>query len=113
MAKKVILPKLGQTMEEGTIVEWLKQEGDEVGRGDVLFTLESDKAVLEVESRSKGVLRKILLQPGISVPVMTPVGIIGGADEDIAALVAEAEAELVGKAPAAEAAGPEAPSEGV
>ncbi len=111
MAKKVILPKLGQTMEEGTIVEWLKQEGDEVGRGDVLFTLESDKAVLEVESRSKGVLRKILLEPGVAVPVMMPVGIIGDADEDIAALVAEAQAELAGEAPSAAEAEPEAPSD--
>lgn len=101
MAKKVILPKLGQTMEEGSIVEWLKQEGDEVNRGDVLFTLESDKAVLEVEARSKGVLRKILLQPGVTVPVMAPVAIIGELDEDISAIVAEAEAELAGGAPGA------------
>ena len=54
MAKVIILPKLGQTMEEGTIVEWLKKEGDTVKRGDVLFQVESDKAVLEVESRGQG-----------------------------------------------------------
>jgi len=104
MAKKVILPKLGQTMEEGSIVEWLKQEGDVINRGDVLFTLESDKAVLEVEARNKGVLRKILLQPGVTTPVMAPVGIIGEPDEDITAIVAEAEAELAGQAPAVSAA---------
>ncbi len=108
MAKKVILPKLGQTMEEGSIVEWIKQEGDEINRGDVLFTLESDKAVLEVEARNKGVLRKILLQPGVAVPVMAPVGIIGDPDEDISAIVAEAEAELAGKAPAGAPASAEA-----
>jgi pyruvate dehydrogenase E2 component (dihydrolipoamide acetyltransferase) len=90
MATKVFLPKLGQTMEEGTIVEWLKQEGDAVERGDVLFTIESDKAVLEVEARAKGVLRKVLLEPGIKVPVMTLVGVIGAADEDISAALAEA-----------------------
>jgi len=111
MAKKVILPKLGQTMEEGTIVEWLKQEGDEVNRGDVLFTLESDKAVLEVESRSKGVLRKILLEPGTTVPVMTPVGIIADADEDITAILAEAKAEMSGEAPASATSETQAPVE--
>ena len=93
MATKVILPKLGQTMEEGAIVEWLKQEGEAVGRGDVLFSLESDKAVLEVEARTKGILRKILLAPGVSVPVMTVVGVIAEADEDIGALLAEIESD--------------------
>ncbi len=87
MATKVILPKLGQTMEEGTIVSWLKKEGDPVSRGDVLFELESDKAVLEVESRTKGVLLKILVQEGQRVPVLTPVGIIGEPGEDISALL--------------------------
>ncbi len=89
MATKVLLPKLGQTMEEGTIVEWLKKEGDPVERGEVLFQVESDKAVLEVESKAKGVLRKILLDKGIKVPVLTPVAIIGQPDEDISALLAE------------------------
>ena len=89
MATKVILPKLGQTMEEGTIVEWLKKEGDPVNRGDVLFQLESDKAVLEVEARTKGVLLKILLDKGTKAPVMTVVGIVGKPDEDIGDLLSE------------------------
>ena len=59
MVREVILPKLGQTMEFGTIVEWFKQEGDPVQRGEVLFTVESDKATLEVESPGKGFLRGI------------------------------------------------------
>ena len=80
MATKIILPKLGQTMEEGTIVEWLKKEGDAVNRGDVLFQVESDKAVLEVESTAKGMLRKILVDKGAKVPVLTTVGIIGEAE---------------------------------
>ncbi|MBM3188552.1 MAG: 2-oxo acid dehydrogenase subunit E2 [Chloroflexi bacterium] len=100
MATKVILPKLGQTMEEGTIVEWLKREGDAVERGEILFQVESDKAVLEVESRGKGVLRKILVDKGVKVPVLTPVGIVAGPDEDISGLLAEAPA---GGAPAAAA----------
>jgi pyruvate dehydrogenase E2 component (dihydrolipoamide acetyltransferase) len=74
--KEVILPKLGQTMEFGTIVEWLKQEGDPVQRGEVLFTVESDKATLEVESPAKGYLRKILVPAGEEKPVLIPVALI-------------------------------------
>jgi len=78
------MPKLGQTMEEGTIVEWLKQEGDPVRRGEVLFTVESDKATLEVEAAAKGFLRKILAPVGKSIPVLAVVALITRtADEDI------------------------------
>ena len=78
------MPKLGQTMEEGTIVEWFKQEGDEVKRGDVLFTVETDKATLESESPARGFLRKILVPAGAKVPVLTPVAIITRtADEEV------------------------------
>ena len=80
MATKIILPKLGQTMEEGTIVEWFKGEGDPVERGDALFSVESDKAVLEVEAKAKGVLRKVLVPAGEKVPIMTPVAIVGAPD---------------------------------
>jgi pyruvate dehydrogenase E2 component (dihydrolipoamide acetyltransferase) len=84
MATEVILPKLGQTMEEGVIVEWVKKEGDPVKRGEVLFTVESDKAVLEVEATARGFLRKILVPEGQTVPVLTLVAIITRkADEDI------------------------------
>jgi pyruvate dehydrogenase E2 component (dihydrolipoamide acetyltransferase) len=76
MATEVILPKLGQTMEEGTIVEWFKGEGDEVKRGEILFSVESDKATLESEAPARGFLRKILVPAGETVPVLTPVGII-------------------------------------
>jgi pyruvate dehydrogenase E2 component (dihydrolipoamide acetyltransferase) len=88
MATQVVLPKLGQTMEEGMIVEWVKNEGDPVSRGDVLFQMETDKAVLEVEARARGVLRKILVGPGVSVPIMTVVGIIAAEDEDISEMLA-------------------------
>jgi pyruvate dehydrogenase E2 component (dihydrolipoamide acetyltransferase) len=109
MATKVILPKLGQTMEEGTIVEWLKKEGDPINRGDVIFQVESDKAVLEVESKDKGVLRKILVDKGVKVPILTPVAIIGEAAEDIGALLAaQAPAQAPTAAPAAQAAAPQA-----
>ncbi|MDF1515282.1 MAG: 2-oxo acid dehydrogenase subunit E2, partial [Anaerolineae bacterium] len=84
MAYEVILPKLGQTVEEGRIVEWLKAEGDPVDRGEVLFTVETDKAVLDVEATSKGFLRKILFPEGEMLPVLTVVAYITRtADEDL------------------------------
>ena len=84
MITEVIMPKLGQTMEEGAIVEWVKQENDQVKRGDLLFTVESDKAVLEVEATARGFLRKILVPEGQTVPVLTVVALITReADEDI------------------------------
>jgi pyruvate dehydrogenase E2 component (dihydrolipoamide acetyltransferase) len=86
MATEVIMPKLGQTMEEGTIVEWLKDEGEEVQRGEALFTVESDKATLEAESPARGYLRRILVPAGETVPVLTTVGIIARTlEEDISA----------------------------
>ena len=86
MVTEVILPVLGETMNEGTIVEWLKREGEPVQRGEVLFTLESDKATLEVEAPATGFLRKILAPPGQKVPVLTVIGLISKtADEDISA----------------------------
>jgi pyruvate dehydrogenase E2 component (dihydrolipoamide acetyltransferase) len=84
MINEVILPKLGQTMEEGSVVEWVKKEGDPVKRGDLLFTVESDKAVLDVEATARGFLRKILVPEGQVVPVLTVVALITrAADEDI------------------------------
>jgi pyruvate dehydrogenase E2 component (dihydrolipoamide acetyltransferase) len=96
MIKEVILPKLGQTMEEGTIVEWVKAESDPVKRGDLLFTVESDKAVLDVEATARGFLRKILVPAGQTVPVLTVVALITRtADEDISGH--DAAAGLVGR----------------
>lgn len=77
------LPVLGQSVEEATIVTWLKKEGDAVREGDAIYTVQTDKAEIEVESTSAGVLRKILVEPGIEVPVLTVVALIGGADEPL------------------------------
>ncbi len=57
MAIEILLPRLGWTMEEGTFVEWLKQDGDEIKLGDVLYTVESDKSLNEVEAFDAGILR--------------------------------------------------------
>jgi len=81
MAQAVIFPKLGQTMEEGAIVKWLKKEGDPVAKGDILFEIETDKANLEVESFFEGTLLKIYVREGVTVPVNTVVGYVGAAGE--------------------------------
>ncbi len=56
MATPIIMPKFGQMTEESAIVEWLKKEGDKVAKGDILFTVETDKSVMEVESFEEGTL---------------------------------------------------------
>ena len=83
MAHTVIMPKLGQTVEESTILKWHKKAGDQVKKGEVLFEIETDKAVLEVESFVDGTLLKILVNEGTAVPVMTAVAFIGQPGEPI------------------------------
>jgi pyruvate dehydrogenase E2 component (dihydrolipoamide acetyltransferase) len=77
------MPKAGQSMTEGKIVTWLKKEGDAVGEGDPLLEIETDKANLEVEAQEGGVLRRIFVAEGDVCPVLAPIGVIGGADEEI------------------------------
>ncbi|NLG01820.1 MAG: 2-oxo acid dehydrogenase subunit E2 [Lentisphaerae bacterium] len=103
MAQAVIFPKLGQTMEEGAIVKWLKKEGDAVAKGDILFEIETDKANLEVESFFEGVLLKIYVREGVTVPVNTVVGFVGASGEKVPDQPPAAEAAPA-PAPAAEAA---------
>jgi len=99
MVTEIILPKLGQTMEEGTIIEWLKEEGDAIDRGEAVFTIESDKATLEVESPGRGFLRRVLVPAGETVPVLTVVGLMTKTlDENLSTYQADA-----GALPSAEA----------
>ena len=83
MAHPVLMPTAGQSMTEGKIVVWLKNEGDEVSRGEPLLEIETDKANLEVEALADGVLRKIFHQAGDVVEVLAVIGVIGDRDEDI------------------------------
>src|SRR5580765_4994230 len=82
MADQVILPRLGQGMESGTIVRWLKSEGDQVQKGEPLYELDTDKVTQEVEADVAGVLLKILVDEG-EVPVGTPVAFLGEKGEDL------------------------------
>lgn len=90
MAEKVVMPKQGNSVESCVIDEWKKKEGDEVGLGDILCEVETDKSTIEVESTAAGTLLKILRPEGDDVPVMLPIAIIGKSGEDISALLAEA-----------------------
>ena len=83
MATPVIVPELGETMNEATIVRWLKKEGDVVKKGDVLLEIQTDKAVLEVESFVSGTLLKVLGQPGETLPVLQVIGFIGEPGEKL------------------------------
>jgi len=69
MTTEFKMPMLGEVMEEGRIVAWLKEEGDSVERGENLLEVETDKAVMEVESTVTGVLKKIVAPEGETVPV--------------------------------------------
>ncbi len=108
MITKVVLAKLSPTMEEGTIVKWNKREGDAVKVGDVLAEIETDKANMEMEALGDGILRKILVAAGGKAPVGALIGVVAGADEDIAGLLEQAAKE----AGAAKAAAPATPQPG-
>src|SRR5512143_1454960 len=90
MATPIIMPKFGQMTEESSIVEWLKKEGDKVAKGDILFTVETDKSVMDVESFEEGTLLTIIVQPGVSVPVQSTVGFLGKPGEAIPEVTAPA-----------------------
>ncbi len=108
MPHTIIMPKLGQTVEESTIVKWHKQVGDPVAKGDVLFEIETDKAVLEVESFFDGTLLAIVVSEGQTVPVTAPVAFVGQPGEKIPAITPPA--AKTQPAPAVPAAAPTAPA---
>jgi len=96
MAETISMPKLGFDMAEGLLVRWVKNEGENVNKGDVLAEIETDKATVEVESSASGVVRKLLVEAGTIVPIGDPIAIVGTADEKI-------DAPAAGAAPKAEA----------
>jgi len=104
MAKEIILPKLGQTMEEGTIVKWIKKEGDKLKKGDILLEIQTDKAVLEVESFAEGTLLKTLAQEGEVVPVLATIGYVGKPGEALPKTAPPSKTEQPQKKEPAEAA---------
>jgi pyruvate dehydrogenase E2 component (dihydrolipoamide acetyltransferase) len=83
--------------EESAIVEWLKKEGDQIAKGDILFTVETDKSVMEVESFEEGTLLKITVPPRVNVPVQSTVGFLGNPGEAIPTATATAPAPVAPK----------------
>jgi pyruvate dehydrogenase E2 component (dihydrolipoamide acetyltransferase) len=102
MATKVTMEALSPTMEEGRLVKWTKNEGDQVKTGDVLAEVETDKAVMELTARGDGVLRKRLANEGDASPVGTLLAVIANADENIDSIIGSA---APSPAPATTAAG--------
>ena len=104
MAEVIIMPKLGFNMNEGKLVQWYKNEGDEIAKGEPLFSIETDKTNMDIEATSDGVVKKLLIEEGDQIPVTLPIAVVGAADEDVSAVVADAKAQLEsgGAAPAEE-----------
>jgi len=82
MVRKIIMPKLGETMEEGEIIQWLKKEGDRVKEGEPLLEVATDKANMEVEATASGFLRKIVAAEGKVVPVTETIAFIADSMEE-------------------------------
>lgn len=94
MAEIIIMPKLGFNMNEGKLVQWYKSEGEEITKGEPLFSVETDKTNMDIEATSDGVVKKLLIGEGDQIPVTLPIAVIGSADEDVSAAVADAKAQL-------------------
>ena len=89
MATEVIMPKAGMAMEEGTVVKWLKKEGDRVEVGETIVEITTDKVNMEIEAEVSGVLMKILASEGDVLPILTPIAYIGEVGETINVLKEE------------------------
>lgn len=107
MAELVTMPKLGFDMAEGTLVRWIKAEGDSVDKGDVIAEIETDKATVEVESSHQGVMFRHLAEEGTVLPVNTPIAVVVDkgeepSDDELDALLGGADVKKSKKAAAKE-----------
>lgn len=94
MAEVIIMPKLGFNMNTGKLVEWYKNEGDSVMKGEPLFSVETDKTNMDIEAVGDGVVKKLFISAGDEIPVTLPIAVVGGQDEDVSDIVADALAQL-------------------
>src|SRR5512145_2538263 len=106
MATNVVMPQMGESIAEGTIVRWIKKVGDEVDRDEPLFEISTDKVDAEIPSPAAGRLSEIKVKEGETVPVNSVVAVIGGAGEAAAATSPAAEPTV----PEAAAGQPETPA---
>lgn len=96
MADVIIMPKLGFNMDEGKLVEWYKSVGDEIKKGEPLFSVETDKTNMDIEATGDGVVRALLINAGDKIPVTLPIAVVAAKDENIDAVLADAKAQLAG-----------------
>jgi pyruvate dehydrogenase E2 component (dihydrolipoamide acetyltransferase) len=113
MATAVLMPKLGLTMTEGSVVAWRKKEGETVAKGEILLEVETDKLTNEVEAPASGVLLKIFIGEGEIVPIQTVVGYIGQEGEEVPEPKAPGAASGEAGAPASGSAGGSGTSAGL
>ena len=106
MATTIVMPQMGYDMREGTVVRWRKQEGEAVSRGEVIAEIETDKATVEMEAYSTGVLSRIVVEEGRAVPVGELIAVITEPGESIPSLE-----DLIGKAAHEPRGEPKAPTE--
>src|SRR5690606_2128527 len=85
VAEELVMPRLSDTMERGTIARWLVKEGDRISNGDVLAEIETDKAVMELQAYDDGVLLQILVGEGESAELGAPIALVGEEGEAPAA----------------------------
>src|SRR5450432_3092862 len=101
MAQIVDMPQLSDTMREGVLRKWRKEEGEHIKPGELFAEVETDKATMDWEAYDEGTLLKKLIADGATVPVGSPIAILGKPGEDISALVTEAGNRMAGGKPAA------------
>lgn len=94
MAELVIMPKLGFNMSEGKLIKWYKNEGDPIKKGEALFSVETDKTSIDIESTEDGFVRKLFIEAGSKLAVTLPIAIIAGEDENIDGIVTDAMKQL-------------------
>src|SRR6187431_1664872 len=100
MAKQVVMPQMGESVAEGTIVRWLKKVGDAVERDEPLFEISTDKVDAEIPSPSAGVLSEIKVREGETVPINTVVGVVDETQTGAAPSKPAAPPPAAGKGPA-------------
>src|SRR5215210_2778596 len=102
------MPKMGDAMEEGTLVKWLKSEGDEVSEGDAIAEIETDKVTLELEAENSGTLAQLIADEGQDIPVGEAIAFIQGEGEEVPERDGKAQAEGAEEAEGGEEEGGEA-----
>ena len=88
MAEELTMPRLSDTMEEGTIGRWLKREGESFQQGEVIAEIETDKATMDFQAYEDGTLLRILVGDGESAPLGAPIAVVGAEGEDVPERVA-------------------------